>query len=263
MSEIAASPQIQAAETPYYFEMQAEMGFTKHPGGLEATRELLELCHVSPDKVVLNVGCGAGISATYITKTYGCKVVGVDIFEKMVTRARSRAQRKGVADRTDFRVADAQQLPFEDGRFDILICESVNTFVSDRTRAAREYARVVKQGGYVGLNEAIWIKPPPQSVAEGMIRLSSQPIMESEVWEAMLEDAKLRDLVIRKYSIDLRSEARNQIGLLGIPDYLRLLIKVLSMSLRDPSTRDIMKRALSESKEHYEYMGYGLYVGRK
>lgn len=254
---------VQAIEMPHYFEMQADLGMTKHPGGVKATRELLELCHVDADKVVLNIGCGTGVSTTYIAKTYGCRVVGVDIAEKMVARARERAQRKGLADRTEFRTADAQELPFEDDQFDILICESVNTFVPDRAKAAGEYVRVIKPGGYVGLNEASWIKPPPPHVDESMFQITGQHILTSDVWQAMLAGAGLSELVVRTYDISLRSEARNQIGLLGIPDYLRVLGRFIWMYVSEPATRSLMKQALSEPEEYYEYMGYGLYVGRK
>ena len=44
----------------FYFEFQAEIGFTKHMGGLKATKELIELCHIDKGKYVLEVGCGVG-----------------------------------------------------------------------------------------------------------------------------------------------------------------------------------------------------------
>ena len=64
---------------PRYFDMQAELGYTKHIGGSEATRELLKMCQVAADKTVLNVGCGAGTITTFIVQNYGCHVAGVDI----------------------------------------------------------------------------------------------------------------------------------------------------------------------------------------
>jgi len=69
-----------------YFDLQAEMGFTKHLGGLKATRELIELCHTNKDKYVLDVGCGVGITACNIAKRYSCEVIGVDISEEMIEK---------------------------------------------------------------------------------------------------------------------------------------------------------------------------------
>ena len=59
--------EISELENPY-FDLQAEMGFTKHMGGLKTTRELIELCHIDKDTYVLDVGCGVGMSACYIAK---------------------------------------------------------------------------------------------------------------------------------------------------------------------------------------------------
>ena len=53
---------------PRYFDMQAKLGYTKHSGDSRAIRELLELCQVSTDKTVLNVGCGAGTTTTFIVE---------------------------------------------------------------------------------------------------------------------------------------------------------------------------------------------------
>ena len=56
-----------------YFEIQADFGITKHLGGLRATRELAELCHMEKGKSVLVVGCGIGATACYLAERYGVK----------------------------------------------------------------------------------------------------------------------------------------------------------------------------------------------
>lgn len=53
----------------------------------------------------------------------------------------------------EFHVADAQNLPFDDNQFDVVICESVNAFVPNRAKAASEYVRVIKSGGFLGMSE--------------------------------------------------------------------------------------------------------------
>jgi len=90
----------------YYFELEAYWG-TKHMGGLKATEELIELCHINKGKYILEVGCGVGITACYIAKRYGCRVVGMDISERMIDKSKKRAKREGVEDRVKFTVADA------------------------------------------------------------------------------------------------------------------------------------------------------------
>lgn len=72
---------------PRYFDMQAKLGYTKHIGGSDATWELLEMCRISGEKTLLNVGCGAGTTTTFIVENYGSRVVGVDIKGNMVASA--------------------------------------------------------------------------------------------------------------------------------------------------------------------------------
>jgi ubiquinone/menaquinone biosynthesis C-methylase UbiE len=248
---------------PDYFDMQAAMGQTKHVGGWTATQELAQLCHLQEGQEILYVGCGAGTAATTIAMEYKCRLVGVDLLETMVESAREWAERRDVAEQTEFHVADAQDLPFEDDRFDVLICESVNTFVPDLDKAAQEYVRVVKPGGYVGLNEAVWVDDPPEVGSEIMAALTHQYLRTSEEWIALLDGAGLIDLVERVYAVEMKKEARAQLGFLSFWDYMRILGRFLSNFLFDSNTRKLMRLALSEPRAIYDYMGYGLYTGQK
>ena len=130
------------------------MGITKHYGGYKASDTLYALCHLDSAKEVLEVGCGIGVGPVYIAKRYGCQVVAVDISEKMLNWARKRARREGVSELITFRQADILELPFEDGRFDAVIVESVLAFVENKKKAVQEVMRVTKPGGYMGINES-------------------------------------------------------------------------------------------------------------
>ena len=85
-----------------YFGIQAHVGITKHGGSLSATREFIQLCHIKTDSLVLDVGCGVGATSCYLAKKIGCRVVGVDIREDLVARARERAQRETNGNRWSF-----------------------------------------------------------------------------------------------------------------------------------------------------------------
>ncbi|MCL7475316.1 MAG: class I SAM-dependent methyltransferase [ANME-2 cluster archaeon] len=84
------------------------------------------------------VGCGSGISTCKIAKIYSCSIVGIDISKRMVEQSSKRAQKQGLADMIEFRVADAQDLPFEDNTFDATISESVTAFPADKAKALSE-----------------------------------------------------------------------------------------------------------------------------
>jgi ubiquinone/menaquinone biosynthesis C-methylase UbiE len=246
---------------PDYFDMQSAIGHTKHVGGWESTQEIAEMCRLGSGQELLYVGSGAGVAAIKIAQTYGCKVVGVDLLETMVEAARRWAEERGATDLVEFRVGDAQSLPFPDEHFDVLLCESINTFVPDLDKAANEYARVVKSGGYVGLNEAVWYSTPPEQGEQMMLELTGQRLRRADEWIAMLKGAGLKDIQDRTYPVVMKAEMRSQFGFLSITDYLRILWRTMKSIFSDPSTREMLRLALREPRSAYDYMGYGLYVG--
>ena len=133
-----------------FLDMQAYVGITKHIGGIEATDELLSLCHIEDAHEVLNVGCGIGVGPTYIAKKYNCRVMGADISEKMIEWSCRRVREERVEAKVEFRTADVLDLPFETDRFDAVLAESVLIFVRDKARAIRECVRVTKPGATLG-----------------------------------------------------------------------------------------------------------------
>ena len=163
----------------------------------------------------------------------------------------------------EFRLGNAQDLPFEDNYFDALICESVNIFVPDKEKAMHEYVRVVKPGGYVGLNEAIWVNDPADKVTEIIVEATGQQFEPSEVWEGLMRESGLVDLVVENHEMGMRDEARNQSGLLGGWEYLRILGRMIKLLFTDRDTRSMLKYMSSSPGQYFKYMGYGLYAGRK
>lgn len=252
---------------PSYFELQAYWGLTKHMGGLKATRELIELCHVNKDLYVLDVGCGVGATACYIAKEYGCRVVGVDLSERMVDRSSERAKRKGVEDRVKFRAADALDLPFEDSLFDAVISESVTAFPEDKQKAVSEYVRVTKPGGYVGLNEATWINPPPAEMVDYLSRaMGKAEFLTSSGWKELLEGSGLTNMVVRTYKTNALSQWANEIRGLDFRDSARAWYRFLSLCIKSPGVRKYVRELWPPPKgvfSVFRYFGYGMYVGRK
>ncbi len=251
------------------FDFQAEVGLTKQLGGLKATEELIELCHIDKDKYVLDVGCGVGVTPCYLAKRHGCRVVGVDIRDRMIDRSKERANKESIEDRVEFRVADAQDLPFEDDLFDAVICESVLAMVPDKPKAMHEYVRVTKPGGFVGLNESTWIKtPPPVEVVEwvGQDLSGNAQFLSADGWVGLLQGAGLREIVVRTYEIDTRNEAREILRRYGCRGMLGVLGRTLSLYARSPAYRRFVKEEREEGvtpENLDEYFGYGLYVGSK
>lgn len=240
-----------------YLGLQAYVGTTKHMGGLDATQELVELCHISEDAYVLDAGCGVGATACYLARHYGCRIVGVDISEAMIDLARRRAARDRVEDKVTFTVADARGLPFENALFDAVICESVLTFFEEKQPAIREFVRVTKPAGFVGLNEETWLMTPPPAELLHYVKHTwdiDARIPTSEGWAGMLAGAGLQNVVARTYKFSARREA-SQIWRYGLEDYVRMLYRSVSAYVRSPEFRRYMHERRSLPENLFEYLG--------
>jgi SAM-dependent methyltransferase len=88
---------------------------------------------------ILEVGCGWGELAAWIARDTGAEVVATDLSPRMV----ELAERAGV----DARVADVQELPFDDGSFDAVVAAWMLYHVPDLDRGLGEIARVLRAGG--------------------------------------------------------------------------------------------------------------------
>ena len=245
------------------YRMVAEVGFGRHfhLGGWEATKELLELCHLDRDKYVLDVGCASGKTACYAAAKYGCRVVGVDILEKMIERANERAQREGVQDRVSFQQADAQHLPFEDDLFDVVIGEFITALLDDRQTAVYGYFRVTRPGGIVALNEGTKLKTPvPQDLIEYLAATFGfqGSLLTAEGWQELLAEAGLRDTLATTYKAEGLGSGRE-----ALKDALGVAHRALYMYVRNPAFRKYIGGSLSLPKNLMDYFGYGIYVGTK
>jgi ubiquinone/menaquinone biosynthesis C-methylase UbiE len=94
----------------------------------------------------LDVGCGTGIFTDLISEIcVPASVIAIDPSESQIARARTKVTRT----KTDFHLADAQNLPFPDKSFDIISSALVVNFVPNKARAISEMRRVVRPGGLV------------------------------------------------------------------------------------------------------------------
>ncbi len=253
-----------------YLELLAYLGMTRHLGGWEATNELTRLCHIGKEKIYLDVGCGIGKAACARARQTGCQVVGIDLSSRMVVWAKERARSERVTDRAEFRVANAQQLPFEDERFDAVITESVLSFVPDKPLALREFMRVTKPGGYIGLNESCWVKTPvPEEAAAFLSRdlFMGAKLETVDYYPNLLEASGLKDIRATKYTMTARADVLDRAKWFGVRGILTNLYNIVTFSLSSPAHRKTIRWILSMQRQvppgFYDYYGYGIFAGRK
>lgn len=124
-----------------------------HGGGLAATIEHAAMIPFGPDTRVLDIGCGIGGPARYLSTAFGCHVTGIDLTADFIEAARLLTERIGLPGLVDFECADATKLPFDDATFDVVWSQNVTMNIQDRSGFYAGVHRVLRAGGVFTLTE--------------------------------------------------------------------------------------------------------------
>lgn len=247
-----------------YFNFLAKLGLTKHYGSLDATLELIELTRIKSGQRVIDLGCGVGATPVQLAKQLGTPIIGADLIESMLHRSQERAAAFQVLPLTPFLAADARRLPFPDNCFDVVLLESVIVFFEDKVDALREYARVLKSGGYLGFTEMTWLKPPTQAYEDLFLNIAFVTALQEGGWKDLLVKAGFVNVVGSGYAIDPSRESKGRFKRYGSGLVFKTLPRMLKLILTDKSSRSFFKDGTSGlSKDILSYVGYGVYAGRK
>jgi SAM-dependent methyltransferase len=128
-----------------------------------AAETLCESVDLHAGDRVLDVAAGSGNAALAAARRW-CEVTAIDFVPALLDAASRRAAAENLPLSTV--VADAQELPFADGSFDVVLSIFGVMFAPDQERAARELLRVCRPGGRIGL--AGWT---PDSMLAQLARL--------------------------------------------------------------------------------------------
>ncbi len=243
-----------------YFEIQSKVGITKHMGGLKATKDLLKLCKVDSSHHVLVVGSGNGVSAIKIQELTGCRLTAIDISEEMVERAKEKR-----IDKVEFLKGDAENLEFQNNTFDVVISESVTGF-TNKTLSIPEYYRVLKNGGYLGLNEVTWMSNPSYEIKDYYRRIMGIKPESKEEWLSFIEKAGFRNITSAVRTMNYWKQIRGDLELQSM-DFFRIWSRFFRLYFEEPEYRRsihwLFKESMHIPRGFTSYFGYGLYTGQK
>lgn len=235
------------------------LGESFHPGGLELTRRLGVLLDLSPGMRVLDVAAGTGESAIFLAKEFGCRIVGLDLGADNIREANARAEAAGVSGPATFHQGDAESMQFEPAGFDRVICECAFCTFPDKDAAAREFARVLRPGGRVGLSDLTRMGELPRDL-EGLLAwvaciADARPVAD---YQSYLENAGFRLTLAEPHDGALAQMARDVQGrLLGLE--LMAGLGKLDLAGADLSQAKQFARAAMKAIQEKK-LGYALMV---
>lgn len=134
-----------------------------------STDQTLRVAKLRPGERVLDLATGTGITAIG-ARERGAKVTGADLTPELLEVARAKAREAGFDD-IDFREADAENLPFADGSFDVVLSTCGHMFAPDQEKVGAELARVTRRGGRV-----VFLAWAPDGGLAGWFRITNKHV---------------------------------------------------------------------------------------
>ncbi|MGE4283508.1 MAG: class I SAM-dependent methyltransferase [Clostridia bacterium] len=111
------------------------------------------------DKVVLDIGCGAGGKTLYYASLGAKKVYGLDIVERYLKESNDLANKKGLSNQFEFVLGNAANLQFEGNYFDSIIMNDAMEHVNEPLKVLNECHRVLKPSGKLYINFPPYFHP--------------------------------------------------------------------------------------------------------
>jgi arsenite methyltransferase len=125
----------------------------------------LAIASLRPGQTVLDLGSGGGFDCFLAARAVGPsgKVIGVDMTDEMVAKARENARKNGFAN-VEFRFGEIEALPVADESVDVIISNCVINLSPEKARAFTEAYRVLKPGGRLAIADIIATATLPDEI---------------------------------------------------------------------------------------------------
>jgi len=163
-----------------------------------------EFAHVKKGDTVLDLGSGAGndcFVARALTGESG-KVIGVDMTEAMIEKARNNAEKLGF-NNVEFRLGEIESLPIGPNRVDVVVSNCVLNLVPDKSKAFQEIFRVLKSGGHFSISDVVIEGMLPENLKEAgeMYAGCIAGALQKDKYMSIIKGAGFDNITIQKEKV--------------------------------------------------------------
>lgn len=122
-----------------------------------------------PDKRILDIGAGYGGAMRYLAREYGCQCVALNLSEVENERDRAMNKEQGLDGLITVEDGNFENLPYDDGTFDVVWCQDSMLHSGDRARVVAEAVRVLKPGGQFLFTDPMQAEDCPEGVLQPIL----------------------------------------------------------------------------------------------
>lgn len=130
-----------------YYGIDGKEKKERRQAQIDLIEEVLKWADVQQAQHIVDVGCGIGGSSLYLAQKFNANATGITLSPFQAARATERAEAAGLSTKTEFLVANAQNMPFADDSFDLVWALESGEHMPDKAQFMRECYRVLKPGG--------------------------------------------------------------------------------------------------------------------
>jgi arsenite methyltransferase len=175
------------------------------------------LASLKEGETVLDLGSGGGVDVFLAAKKVGTrgKVIGVDMTQEMVERAKASALKNGYAN-VEFRLGEIESLPVEDETVDVIISNCVVNLAPDKLKVFQEAYRVLKPKGRLLVSDLVTQGELPEEVRNSFDAWAGciAGALEKSDYLDKISNAGFQNIKIvsqKPYTIDVSPELRGKI----------------------------------------------------
>lgn len=160
---------------------------------------------VDKNTVVLDIGAGYGGAARYLAKTYGCKVICVNISETQNRLNRELNNKAGFEDRIEVLYGDFEAIPADDESVDVVWSQDAILHSGNRPRVLDEVRRVLKPGGQFIFTDPMQSDDCPEGVLQPILdRIHLETLGSFGFYDRELKARGFEKLDVREMTHQLR-----------------------------------------------------------